>query len=431
MIEKIDENTSLIVIVTPNNPTGLVATKDDITNITNAAINKTVLVDLAYTEFANEDLTNHALQYGNCVVVRSLSKAYGLAGLRVGYAIGNAWFIEQLEKAGGPYSVSSLSCALAIKALQNDSKLYQNVKSIKENRTKLTNCLNKLSIKTSKSQGNFVLAESSKSKWIKDNLAGFGISIRSFEKDPDLKNSLRITIPPINKIDRVIKAIETVINPQAILFDMDGVLADVSKSYRQTIIETAKGFGVNISNKDINQLKEEGNSNNDWLLTQKLICRKGFNIDFEKVKTRFEQIYQGTADKIGLRYNESLIPDLETLIALNKKIKLGIVTGRPIQDAEIFLNRFKIKELFEVVITLEDAKAKPSPEPVTFALDKLNIKRAWMIGDTPDDIIAARKAGVLPLGINAPGANDSTRSSLIKAGAGRILKSINEIREYL
>ena len=84
-----------------------------------------------------------------------------------------------------------------------------------------------------------------------------------------------------------------------------------------------------------------------------------------------------------------------------------------------------------MIITLEDTKMKPSTEPVNLALTKLNIKRAMMIGDTPDDIISAKKAGILPLGILAPGADDQAKSSLIKSGAGRILKSIDEIKEYL
>ena len=319
VIEEIDDNTSLIVIVSPNNPTGLVASKDDITKIAKAASNNTILVDLVYTEFADEDLTQHALQYKNCVVVRSLSKACGLAGLRVGYAIGDTGFIQQLEKVGGPYPVSSLSCAMAIEALENDSGLYNNINSIKENRTKLINCLDKLSIETLDSQGNFVLAYSSNSKWIKDNLAGFGISIRSFEKDPDLKNSLRITIPTGDQIDRLINAIEAIVKPEAILFDMDGVLADVSISYRQAIIKTAKDFDVTVTDDDINRLKQIGNANKDWVVTHNLIQQKGNSVKFEDVKNRFERIYQGTNDITGLRYNESLIPSVQTLIDIKPR----------------------------------------------------------------------------------------------------------------
>ena len=431
VLEVIDEKTSLIVIVSPNNPTGLVVSKKAITNIAKAANGSTILIDLAYSEFASEDLTQHALQYNNCIVIKSMSKAWGLAGLRVGYALGNENIISLLEKAGGPYSVSSISCVLAIEALKKDAYVDDYVKTVKENRKLISDALNELSIKTENSQGNFILARTVKAKWIKDNLAGLGISIRTFDYDHNLKNYIRITVPPADELNRLLTALKTILKPEVILFDMDGVLADVSRSYRKTIIETSKAFGCSLTYKEISAKKQSGQANNDWEITFQLIRDKDICVTFEDVKSEFERIYQGSENKDGLYINETLIPTIETLEYLKRKVRLGIVTGRPRKDAINFLNRFNIRDLFDVTVTLEDSEPKPSPEPIRLALRKLDVERAWLIGDTPDDIHSARKSSVLPLGIISPGENERTGIILQRAGAGRILKSIDEIKEYM
>ena len=93
-------------MVSPNNPTGGVATRGDLDAVAEALPPSTVLLlDAAYGDFADDDLTAHALERGDVIVLRSFSKAFGLAGLRVGYAAGPAHWIARLRVAGGPYPV--------------------------------------------------------------------------------------------------------------------------------------------------------------------------------------------------------------------------------------------------------------------------------------------------------------------------------------
>ncbi len=79
------------------------------------------------------------------------------------------------------------------------------------------------------------------------------------------------------------------------------------------------------------------------------------------------------------------------------------MTGRPRVDADRFLERTGIAGCFRTVVTMEDAPIKPDPTPVRLALERLGVATAWMVGDTPDDTRAARGAGVLPMGVVAPG----------------------------
>lgn len=183
-------------------------------------------------------------------------------------------------------------------------------------------------------------------------------------------------------------------NIQAVLFDMDGVLASVGNSYRTAIIQTATFFGVEITHDDISIEKKKGNANNDWILTKRLIESKlpTITITLEEVTTVFEDLYQGTSTTKGLCETESLIPSKGFLIEIANRChgKVAIVTGRPIKDAYKFLDTYGLRELFPVCICMEDAPAKPNPTGVLLACQKLNMDPSvcLMIGDTPDDIKA-------------------------------------------
>ena len=102
MLSAVDETTAMIVVVSPNNPTGLAATADDLRRLRDGAPSAMLLVDLAYGEFADEDLTASALSLPNTIVIRSFSKAWGLAGLRVGWAAGPPDVMENLRAVGHP-----------------------------------------------------------------------------------------------------------------------------------------------------------------------------------------------------------------------------------------------------------------------------------------------------------------------------------------
>ena len=98
----------------------------------------------------------------------------------------------------------------------------------------------------------------------------------------------------------------------------------------------------------------------------------------------------------------------------------------------IFNERFDLADRFDTVVTMEDGPAKPDPAPVVAALDRLGVARAWMIGDTPDDVRAARAAGVVPLAVVAPGDDPAAMGeTLLRAGAARVLADVDELDALL
>lgn len=430
----IDSSTSLIAIVSPNNPTGAVATASDLRRLAAAAPQAILLVDLAYTEFADEDLTSAALEIPGAIIVRTFSKALGLAGLRVGYALGDPRLIHALRAVGAPYPVSALSLAVAAAVLPRaEERKRQASGRIGTERRKLETLLSELGGEPRASQANFVLAEFGNARWVWEALGGLGISVRRFATSPGLERSLRITCPGSEpEFDRLCRGLRAALRPEALLFDMDGVLADVSASYRAAITLTAGSYGVVVTPGDIAHAKAAGNANNDWVLTQRLLARSGVVASLGEVTDRFERFYQGESGKPGLRETESLIPDRGMLESLASQFPLGIVTGRPARDCQQFLNRYEIADLFRVVVCMEDAPAKPDTAPVRLAMERLGARAAWMIGDTPDDITAARGAGVVPIGFAPPGADAASLADILaRYGAARTLTGFSELLELL
>lgn len=436
VLEGLGEHTAMVFVVSPNNPTGAVARRTDLERVARAAPHALIVVDLAYAEYADEDLTRAALALPNAVVVRTFSKAWGLAGCRVGYAVGPADVIARLRALGPPYPTSAPSLALAEARLDRSENLARHVAVVRQERAQLAALLEECGIDALPSQANFVLARCSRAAFVHAALSGMGIAVRRFDGEDHvgLHDALRISCPgDAASFERLRHALLTVQRPQALLFDMDGVLADVRDSYRRAIAETARSFGVSVTDQDIAAAKNRGHANDDWALTRDLIQARGIDASLDEVRARFEALYQGDDGASGLWRSETLIPPLERLRAWARRLPLAVVTGRPRADAQRFLATFGLEDLFEAVVCREDAALKPSPEPVALAMERLGVQRAWMLGDTPDDVVAARAAATLAIGCIPPGVaqNGPLRAALHRAGAGIVLDSLDPLLDCL
>jgi len=140
-----------------------------------------------------------------------LSKAWGLAGLRVGYAIGPAMVISWMRAAAAPYAVSGPSLSLALAALRAGPS---DLESVRQGRDALEAALRAGGLTVVPSQANFVFARSRRAPWLADGLAGLGIAIRTFPDRPELRDAVRIGVPTRrDQIARTCRAIRTVMAP--------------------------------------------------------------------------------------------------------------------------------------------------------------------------------------------------------------------------
>jgi HAD superfamily hydrolase (TIGR01548 family) len=198
-----------------------------------------------------------------------------------------------------------------------------------------------------------------------------------------------------------------------LLLDMDGVLAEVSKSYRSAIISTCHHYNAkSITHDIISDWKARGGCNNDWVLSLDLINTDPNgtkDLTLDQVTETFERFYQGdpSTNTPGLCDLETLIPSMETMKELRKRSKCGmaVVTGRPRSDCMKFLKLHNMEELFDCCVCMEDGPPKPDPFPLVRACELLKIepsKAVIMVGDTPDDIRAGIACGCRGVGVATP-----------------------------
>ncbi|KAG5180545.1 imidazoleglycerol-phosphate dehydratase [Tribonema minus] len=187
---------------------------------------------------------------------------------------------------------------------------------------------------------------------------------------------------------------------------MDGVLAEVSGSYRQAIVDTAAAWDVTVTPEQIEAAKAKGNANNDWVLTRRFLTEAGKTATLEEVTDKFEELYQGTPGKPGLCTLERLIPAKGLLEELNRRLPhgMGIVTGRPRKDCDTFLKAHGLQSLFRAAVCMDDGPPKPDPFPVRRCAELMGVdtKECILIGDTPDDIKAVVAAGGRGVGVRTP-----------------------------
>src|ERR1700693_2197160 len=150
--------TRLIAIANPNNPTGAAASAEDLLLIARSAPQAAVLVDEAYFEFHGESLLEHVGQVRNLFIARTFSKAYGMAGFRVGALMGSAAQMQDLRRSCSPYNVNGTALACLPAALADQEYVERYVEEVRSSRTRLQERFGALRIFFWPSQANFVLA---------------------------------------------------------------------------------------------------------------------------------------------------------------------------------------------------------------------------------------------------------------------------------
>ncbi len=219
-----------------------------------------------------------------------------------------------------------------------------------------------------------------------------------------------------------------------IVFDMDGVLAEVTESYREAIVQTVEHFtGNRIPRNLIQQYKNAGGWNNDWALSQKIASDLGVEVEYGTVVDYFNRIFLGGGDHgEGLIRRESWIPESGLLERLSRQFDLAIFTGRLRYELDITLARFAPDCRFDPMICAEHvANPKPAPDGLHTIQRMRPGCKLWYVGDTVDDARSATAAGVPFIGIIAP--THSSREELTRLfhqeNAVAILENVNQIEE--
>jgi len=203
----ISPRTRLIAIANPNNPTGAVASRQDLLSIVAAAPDAAVLIDEAYFEFGGDTLIAELAHHANLFIARTFSKAYGLAGLRLGVLIGNQDQIGYLRRFCSPFNVNAVALACLAEALEDQAFVHGYVAQIKAGRARLISLCREVGLKVWPSHTNFVLVRVGDGhRRLVTALAQSGISIRDVSGNPGCDGCVRVTIGTTSQMDHVLVA---------------------------------------------------------------------------------------------------------------------------------------------------------------------------------------------------------------------------------
>jgi len=195
LISRISPRTRLIAVANPNNPTGTAVASDILLRIAHAAPQAAVLVDEAYFEFHGETILNDTAWPANLFVARTFSKAYGLAGLRIGILAGNACQISMVRRVASPYNVNAAALAVLPEALRDQQYVERYVAEVQQGRGLLEQELRILGLQYWPSRANFVLVRIGPA--YAEFIRGFrerGILVRDRNSDPGCEGCVRLTV---------------------------------------------------------------------------------------------------------------------------------------------------------------------------------------------------------------------------------------------
>jgi histidinol-phosphate aminotransferase len=216
-LARISPHTRVIAIANPNNPTSLAAQRADLLKIAQSAPDAAVLIDEAYFEFCGAALTCSTMipdlaRHPNLFVARTFSKAYGLAGLRLGVLTGAAEQIDYLRRLSLPFNVNSVALACLEEALADRAFVSEHVAQVKRGREQLAQLFDELGLRFWPSQTNFVLVRiGAKAKAFVESMQRRGVLVRDSSANPGCDGCVRITVGTPQQMDGVLHAIREAI----------------------------------------------------------------------------------------------------------------------------------------------------------------------------------------------------------------------------
>jgi len=192
--ELIAADGAVTFIASPNSPSGHVVPKDDLRKLA-SGLSGVLVIDEAYTDFADENALDVVQEFENVMIIRTLSKGYSLAGLRLGFGIANPKLLTGLFKVKDSYNIDAIACTVGTAAITDQAYKNACIAKIRASRHKLAQDLKQLGFRVWDSQTNFLLVQPSQNnaEYLYQQLKAQQILIRYF-KQPGLDDKLRITV---------------------------------------------------------------------------------------------------------------------------------------------------------------------------------------------------------------------------------------------
>jgi HAD superfamily hydrolase (TIGR01548 family) len=193
--------------------------------------------------------------------------------------------------------------------------------------------------------------------------------------------------------------------PQILIFDVDGVLVDVRRSYWLSGLETMRFLtGKRVTWSELHKWKSKPGNNDDWNMVSNWATALGRPTTYEEAREAFQQFYWGKNGKSGNVRQEKLVVTARQIERWARRFELNLFTGRTRREFSYTFDRWPATRHFRSVITMDDVKRKkPHPDGLLKILGRRDPRTALYVGDNVDDALAARDAHVPFMAILAPG----------------------------
>lgn len=416
----------LAIFPSPDNPTGASLSIDQVSAWCQEFSETLFVIDEAYAEYAGETVLPLVHQYKNLLVTRTFSKAWGLAGLRLGVVMGSPELIEYMGRVRSPYSVNAMAVHAAESLLKNSDSILKEAQNVMLRKSKMIEQLIQRGFQVHAGHANFFLLYLGIEASVFTTFCEMhGLLVRDRSTVSQLSGMVRISVGTEAEMDHFLKTVEMFAQQHTLIFDLDDTLVDCSKSYDATVMSLVEKYTGNaLSVSELHALRAEGGFNDDWDATVALLQRRGHALSRDEIETHGKALYLETAKAM-----EKLWIEHEMLDHLKTKFRLLIVTGRPRDEFEPVWHA-ELSPWFERVVCQDDypnCRRKPAPDSLKAMMAELGLTGGIYVGNSVDDMRAATAAGLIPVGI----ATTHSADVLYDAGARIVLESIHQLERIL
>ena len=222
--------------------------------------------------------------------------------------------------------------------------------------------------------------------------------------------------------------------PKILIFDVDGVLVDVSGTYWRSALETVRYLtGKRVTYAELHKWKSKPGFNDDWSMVAAWVTALGKPLSYEEARAAFEKFYWGSDGKPGNVHNEKILVSPQQIEEWAKRFELNLFTGRTRQELTYTFGHWPATKFFRAIVTMDDAPKKPRPDGLKMILEGRDPASALYLGDNIDDALAARDAGIPFFAIIARGEHRyRTRAARFRElGALALLPRATELNRLL
>jgi histidinol-phosphate aminotransferase len=416
----------LVMIASPDNPTGALLPIQTILAWCTQFPATLFVMDEAYHEYLPPGAASSALPHvantPNLLVTRTFSKAWGLAGLRLGYIVAHPQLVEYLKRVQSPYSINTLAVDTALKLIPAKARVLKEAQATIERRDRFVQALESRGFEVHVGGGNFFLLRLGlAARQFVQYAAERGVLVRNQSHQPLLDGWVRVSTGTEGENQTLLQAVDGFLKESALIFDLDDTLVDTSRSFDVVVEQLVSHYcpAQPLAHNELLALRTGGGFNDDWDATVALLARRGMTVDRTEVETLGCQKYLAIAKQA-----ETLLLDVGQLHRLARRYRLFIFTGRKRAEYAAVWGE-QLDPLFEAVYCSDDiagAKPKPAPDYLCALRERHGLACGWYVGNSVDDMAASVAAGFEAIGVtkNQPAADLSAH------GARHIFATITE-----